>query len=110
MMAGLGGSMRGGSGSATPNSMPGSAVSMPNSGLHGGLQQHGSSGPSPSGLGGGGISASSIGPGGVCMDFLSARCPRGAACPLSHTLPQTSLPQASSQMQQQQLQSYLQVS
>ncbi len=115
LMAGLGGSMRGGSGTGTPNSsIPGvgSVGSIPN----GGLSQH--SGSTPLLGSTGGITPASIGPGGVCMDFLSGRCTRGAACSLSHTLPQMSsqLPQASAQMQQplqqqplpQQPQSYLQ--
>lgn len=115
LMAGLGGSMRGGSGTGTPNSsIPGvgSVSSIPN----GGLSQHGGSTPLLGSTGG--ITPANIGPGAVCMDFLSGRCPRGAACSLSHTLPQMSsqLPQASTQMQQplqqqplpQQPQSYLQ--
>lgn len=85
--SGTPGSLHGSVGSSLPSSIGGISAPMP------GLD-----------MGTAGITAASVGPNGVCLDYLACRCPRGPACALSHALPSMSLQQQHHQQQAQQQQ------
>ena len=55
-----------------------------------------------------GITAASIGPNGVCLDYLAGRCPRGPACALSHALPSATYQQQQQAQHQEQQRAQLQ--